>query len=211
MKVEKRWVLSWILAPLVAACGSMPVMSAGVEKSGIAEQDKFVELYVIAQKATVEGLEKISEALDLKDQAALLAAEAQALESGATKGGLAHTDTLINDSQKAVQAKLAEQKTISAEAKVTFGKGLIPYVVGVGATVAMKDPAAALIKRVNNASAFEKAVLVGRTRNTMAVATGLGAHLENLLQGARLIVEFARSNGIPVPADANKLLGTPAA
>jgi len=110
--------------------------SSSVDLSGA--QTSLLKQYVAASQSVLNANELMASALGLEDEVAKLKEDKKGLNSGATKGALKDSDKASSASQKAIMAKLKENPELSAEAKVTFAKGIVSLVDGVKKYSAMK-------------------------------------------------------------------------
>lgn len=187
--------------------------SASSSTNGLAaQQDQLVHAYVTADAETVQGQAKLAEALGLKDQAAKLNAEAKALQSGSTvtDDEVKQADTVINDAQPAIDAKLQQSQNLSDESKQTYGQGLLHLAVGVNDTVKLRGPATQFGAEISQKGASPQGWVSGgiflshfhKFQAGLYVAKHLPHHLGTVSNGLQNAISFAQNHGIPVPPDA---------
>ncbi|MGI4814590.1 MAG: hypothetical protein ACRYGG_14830, partial [Janthinobacterium lividum] len=101
-----------------------PAAAPGVDPS--VAQDQLVQAYVAANKNVLQSQVQMAAALGLKEESAKAQAAADALSSGATKGGLEDTQTTQSDVAKAITVKLRDKDApaLSDEAKKQFLSGM---------------------------------------------------------------------------------------
>jgi hypothetical protein len=176
------------------------------------QQEQLVRAYVAADIETLQGQARLAEALDLKDRAAKLDAEVKALSSGSTQSAdeLKKADTVINDAQPEIDAKLKQHDTLSKNAMASYGKGLEHLALGVVGTVKLKDEANTFQQSVqaqmSKASLQDRAALTSKLAGGTYVAGHLPGHLKGVTGGLQSAVSFAQNHGIPVPASATDVL-----
>jgi hypothetical protein len=188
--------------------GTNTSAQAGVDAS--ASQDQLVTTYVAASSETMLGQSKMADALGLKDQAAELAAKAEALKSCSTKDCISDSTTVSEGDQKKIDEAQAKSTDVTDAAKATFSDGLKHYGLGLAGTVALKNSAMNFQQsaqaQITSASLLDKMSVTKKLAVGTYVATNLPGHIANLGSGLKSAVSFAQSHGIPVPTDATAAL-----
>ncbi len=124
----------------------------------------------------------MADALGLKEQSAIASQNASALEAGELTGkdDMEKQITSNQEVSKAIDAKLAESKVLSAEGKSTFTKSLVPYGKGsVGMVISSK-------------TAIDKGKSVSKIKDPTAIAK-LGALISYAKRAPDLITSFVTS------------------
>lgn len=203
-------VLSVILGlslPLSAQAGLLDVVTKAATTSGggdsVAQQDALVNAYVSANKEVLMAQYKMANALGAKEAAALAKAEADALSSGATKDSLSKADAVqsdvsktITERQKVVGNKMDEaSKKEYAAGLSSLGKGLLQYAGMTPKFAAFKDS----LMTVSPTS-------LTKLNSGAYIVQSFPGNSKNLYNTLSSSVSFAKSNDIPVPADATKAL-----
>lgn len=196
-----------VAALALASAGAMAqfpsIPGMGGSKSGSApavDQDALVRSYVAADKDVLNANAKMAEALGLKDAAVSAKATADALGDGATKDNLSAADKAQSETTAAIQAKLKDNPTLDAQAKVTYGQGLALLGSGVLKYVAMKP-------QVTGIGSNPMALLGGGKAAAVAyIATSVPTNAANLSSALNNATSFAKSREIPVPSDATSAL-----
>lgn len=205
---------AFVLAPSVGVAQfKLPSIGGGSGSSSsgggdaVAQQDQLVKAYVAADKEVLVAQAKMADAVGLKERAAKLNAASEALGAGATKDSLEASETMQSEASQEIQAKLKDSnlqmdaagKKKFADALGSLGRGIVKY-------SNLKGPIAS----------FQSALTGGGAAGLMTAATKLAAgkyivtstpgHVKNLSDTLSTAVTFAKSNDIPVPADATAAL-----
>jgi len=196
-----------VMALALASAGAMAqfpsIPGMGGSKSGSApavNQDALVHSYVAANKDVLNANAKMAEALGLKDASVSAKATADALGDGATKDNLSTADKAQSDTTAAIQAKLKDNPTLDAQAKVTYGQGLALLGSGLLKYVAMKPQVTGISSNPMSMLSGGKAAAVGY------IATSVPTNAANLSSALNNATSFAKSRDIPIPADATSAL-----
>lgn len=166
-------------------------------------QDALVQGYVQANKSILIAQSKMASALGAKDAAAKAKAEADALNSGATVDNLNKADSVQSDVSKAISDRQADKsyKMDAASKKefsagmATLGKGLLQY--------------ALLAPKIQSFTAGLKSaspLAMAKLSSGIYIAKSLPSNASNLKTTLSSSIDYAKSNDIPVPADATKAL-----
>jgi len=169
-----------VMALALASAGAMAqfpsIPGMGGSKSGSApavNQDALVHSYVAANKDVLNANAKMAEALGLKD---------------------------ASETTAAIQAKLKDNPTLDAQAKVTYGQGLALLGSGLLKYVAMKPQVTGISSNPMSMLSGGKAAAVGY------IATSVPTNAANLSSALNNATSFAKSRDIPIPADATSAL-----
>jgi hypothetical protein len=173
---------------------------ASAESSG--QSTSLVSGFVAANKEVLMANSLMAEALGLKDQAATLKATSDALTDGATQGNLEDASKAVSTSTDAVAAAMAKQPKLDAASKTKYQAGVGRLGVGMLRYVALRGPAASFS---TNIKSFNPLALTN-LQSGVYVMTQLPSSISNLSTSLQNATAFAKSNNIPVPADATKAL-----
>lgn len=168
-------------------------------KSSGVTAEQLVKDYTQADIAVLTAQSRMLTALGKKDQAAKLDAQAAALTSGATKDGLSDSTKLQGESLKEIEDGWKTQNgKLDAEGKSKYAEGLGYLGQGVVKYVALKS----------SISGYKPSITsLGSSANAASyVVTTAPQQTTNLTSTLQKAIEFAKSNDIPVPADATAAL-----
>lgn len=206
-------ITALFLAPAVsiAQLPKIPSLGGGSSASGggdaAAQQDQLVRAYVGADKEVLTAQAKMADAVGLKDRAAQLQATSDALGAGATKENLEASETMQSEASQEIQAKLKDGNVkLDAAGKKKFSEGLGSLGRGIAKYATLKGPIAS----------FQSSLTGGGVAGALGAASKLNAgryivgstpgHVKNLSSTLSTAVSYAKSNDIPVPADATAAL-----
>ena len=176
---------------------------AGSGGDAMAQQDALVNSYVAANKEVLTAQYKMASALGASDAAALAKAEAAALGSGATVDSLSKADSVQSDVSKAItERQNAVGNTMDAAAKKEYASGLASLGKGVIQYAAMTTK----FNAFKNAIASVSPLALTKLSAGAYVVKTFPSNSSNLHKTLTQAVSFAKSNAIPVPADATSAL-----
>ena len=184
--------------PSIPGLGSKA--SSGSDMSG--DSDSLVRGYVAANKDVLNANSEMARALNLKDAAASSKATADALTEGSTKGNLEDANKAVSASTDAVAAEIAKGPKLDASSKAKFKDGMAKLGLGLLKYINLRQPAQAFSAGVQNASP----TVLPKLQSGLYVVSQLPAGLTNLTSSMKNAIAFAKSNDIPVPADATKAM-----
>lgn len=198
------------MATPYTATAQFSLPNLGALKSGGAsgdlsgQQTTLVKNFVAANVDVLKANVKMSEALGLKATAADAEAVAQQLSSGSTydKDSASKAATAVGDTGGAIAAKLAEKPTLDAEAKATYAQGLLSLAKGVAKFTGMGKDVNAMGNGLKNAPLTQLPSMGAATY----VVTKFPTSASEVVKALGNAVDFAKSNGIEVPAEATSLL-----
>jgi hypothetical protein len=166
------------------------------------QSTSLVSGFVSANKEVLMANSLMAEALGLKDEAATLKATSDALTDGATQGNLEDASKAVSTSTDAVAAAMAKQPKLDAASKAKYQSGVGRLGVGMLRYVALRGPAASFSSSIRS---FNPLALTN-LQSGVYVMTQLPTSISNLSTSLQNATAFAKSNDIPVPADATKAL-----
>jgi hypothetical protein len=198
---------------LPSALGGLTSSSAPATGSDAAvSQDALVRTFVSSQTEVLAAQQELALAYGLKDQAALIASEQQALTSGGvTEASQIQTSIQVSDNANAaIAAKQAEQATLSEEGKQHYAASLPHFVKGVAGT-------RQLVLEAGKFGASAKSAMAGGGLAGLAggmtklkagayVAKSTPSYSKQVFDAFRKTVSIGQSSGVKVPTDATKAL-----
>jgi hypothetical protein len=169
----------------------------------VAQQDKLVRAYVAANKEVLVAQSKMAEAVGLKESAAKLKSTADALGDGATKGNLSDADKIQSDSSKEISERLKDGNLkMDAQSQALYGSGMASLGLGVVKYVGMRPH---ITEFANTLKASPMLAATKLSAGAYVVANFPG-NAKNVYDTLSLSTAYAKSQDIPVPADATKAL-----
>ncbi len=172
----------------------------GADLSG--QQDALVRGYVAANKEVLSANALMAEALGLKGEAATSAATASSLTEGATKGALEESNKAVAASTNAVAAELAKQPVLDANSMALYSKGLLTLATGVTKFVGVGKNVGAMGSNLKSAPLTQ----LPKLQSAAYVVSNFPSSMGNVSDALKNAIAFARSQDIPVPADATAAL-----
>lgn len=168
------------------------------------QQTTLVKNFVAANVDVLKANSKMSEALGLKATAADAEAVAQQLSSGSTfdKDSASKAATAVGDTGGAIAAKLAEKPQLDAAAKATYAQGLLSLAKGVAKYTGLGKDVTSMGDGLKSAPLTQLPSLGGATY----VVSKFPTSTTEVVKALKNAVDFAKSNGIEVPAEATSLL-----
>ncbi|WP_297575892.1 hypothetical protein [uncultured Deefgea sp.] len=194
--------------PLSAQAGVFDLVSKATDSGSgggdaVAQQDELVNAYIAANKEVLLAQYKMANALGAKEAAALAKAEADALSSGATKDNLSKADTVQSDVSKAItERQKVVGNTMDEAAKKEYASGLGSLGKGVLKYAGMATKFSAFKSSLTSISPM----MLTKLNSGVYIVKSFPANSKNLYDTLGSSVSFAKSNDIPVPADATKAL-----
>jgi hypothetical protein len=215
MKFLSRATLAVLVSLPLAAMAQLPSLkglpglgalggggSSGGDVSG--QNDSLVRGYVAANKDVLLANAQMADALGLKDQAAASRATADALTEGATKGNLEDSSKAVSASTDAVAAEIAKGPKLDAASKSKYQAGMAQLGQGLLKYIALRGPAQAFSSSLQSASPM----MIPKLQSGVYIVSQLPTGLTNLASSMKNATAFAKSNDIPVPADATKAMAS---
>jgi hypothetical protein len=183
------------------ADAATPSTAQGVDPS--VAQDQLVQAYVAADKNVLQSQVQMASALGLKDESAKAQAAADALSSGATKGGLEDTQTTQSDVAKAITAKFQDKDApaLSDEAKKQFISGMAYLAKGAIGYGLLKDNVSTFKNSMSAMSPVALGMASTKLGAGLYVAKTVPTNAKNVYDALNGAVSFAKERGIPVPSD----------
>lgn len=187
---------------------SLPATGGSASTSdAAAQQDQLVNAYVGADKEVLAAQSKMADAVGLKDRAAQLQATSDALGAGATKESLEQSETMQSEASQEIQAKLKDGNTkLDAAGKKKFSEGLGLLGRGIAKYATLKGPIANFQSAVSGSGITGALGAASKLNAGRYIVTSTPGHVKNLSSTLSNAVSYAKSNDIPVPADATAAL-----
>ncbi|MGZ5772944.1 hypothetical protein [Ramlibacter sp.] len=183
---------------------SLPGKSSGGSQADLGgQQTALVKNFIAANVDVLKANAKMADALGLKGKAGDADATVQSLSSGATdKDSASKAATAVGDTGGAIAAKLAEKPQLDAAAKATYAAGLVHLVAGARKFSGMGKDVTDMSNGLKSASPMQLPSLGGATY----VVSNFPTSASNVTKALKNAIDFAKSNGIEVPADATSAL-----
>lgn len=176
--------------------GSKPA-SGGADLSG--QQTQLVRNYAAAGKDVLTANGHISDALGIKAQAV----NASATSDSMSASELEAQDKAISANAEAVSNALKSGASLKdGESKKKYAQGLLSLAIGLKKYVGMRTDAQNFANGLSSASPLQLPGL----QSGAYIAKSLPSNVSNLSGVLKNAVDFAKSNGVEVPADATSLL-----
>lgn len=168
------------------------------------QQTTLVKNFVAANVDVLKANAKMGEALGLKATAADAEAVIQQLSSGSTtdKDSASKAATAVGDSGGAIAAKLAEKPQLDAASKVIYTQGLLSLAKGVVRYTGLGKDVTAMGDGLKSVPL----TLLPSLGSATYVVSKFPTSTTEVLKALKNAVDFAKSNGIEVPAEATSLL-----
>lgn len=178
-----------------AQFGSLSKLAGGSAAASGVSAEQIVKNYVGGAQSVNKADVKMLRAVGLKDEADRAELQAKNLTEGATKDSLEEAAKVQTESSKALEAILKNQKVeMDAKSKQQFSDG-------------MADLARGLIQYVGmgkEAQSFKPSpAALGATNSALFVVKTLPDSIKTLGNSLKSSIEFAKTNNIPVPKEAN--------
>ena len=202
--------LSLGVSTIALAQFSMPSIPGMGKSAGAAtadlggQQDTLVKNFVAANKDVLNANSAMQAALGLQVDSVASKATADSLTEGATKDNLDAANKQLSVSTAAVAAELAKGPKLDAQSKATFGLGLVSLISGVSKYAGVAKNASDMGSSLSSAAPMQLLKL----QSAVFVVSKVPGSLATLTSALKNAVAFAKSNDIPIPADATQALAS---
>lgn len=172
-----------------------PALDAG---SLMDQQAELITQVSTALRSLSQAQQTMAEALGLKEQAAIAAANAADLEAGDLTGK-DDMEKKISSSQSvdaAIQEKLAEGGELGAEGRAKFAESLLPYGVGAVAMVGSAKKAGETAKAITGSRDPQIVRKLGQLESLIYFGRQAPTLLGTFASSSGSIIKFAQSNKI---------------
>lgn len=178
-----------------------------------AAQSEMLKKYVLSAVSISEAQLHLANAFKQNELADKIEAEKKALESGAVSPKDS-VNTIQQHSQELSNLmSQAENEGIKLdeESKAHYVKAILPYVLGLVGTNEVAKSAPGFLdsaqSAISSASLTQKLSVTNNLSEGMWLAKELPGFTKDLYDTTKLMLTFAKSNGVEVPEDATKALG----
>ncbi len=164
-----------------------------------AQQDSLVRTYVAAGKNVLSANGHMTDALGIKAKAINDAASSDAFSAKDIEA----QDKAISADSTAIAEALKSGATLKdEEAKAKYAQGLLSLAVGVKKYVDMSKEAQGFASGVSTVSPLQ----MGKLQSGVYIAKNLPGNVSNLTSVLKSAIDFARKNGVEVPAEATSIV-----
>jgi hypothetical protein len=184
--------------------------SAETMDSVLAQQDSLVKTYQSSLGDILSSQALLLEAYGIKEDAAKLRAEADAIEKGPlNKAQLEKATSLSADANEQVNAKMDEEKALSDEARGKYQQALLPYATGVAEMAKLTPDFQSFLQsasdQVKNAPLMEKRKVKKQLDVGMYLAKAAPGYITNVTTTTKRVVTFAKRQGVSKQTTDNAL------
>lgn len=177
--------------------GNKTSNSAGTDLGG--QQDQLTRNYVAAGKDVMTANGHLAEALGIKTQALNASATSDSLSASEIE----NQDKAISANATAVSEAMKSGASLKdSESKVKYTQGLISLVSGVKKYIGMRSDVQSFSSNLSSASPLQ----LPKLQSGAYIVKSLPTSVSNLSTVLKAAIDFAKRNGVEVPADATSLL-----
>lgn len=188
-----------MLGNVSGALGGKPANSGATGADVGAQQTQLVRTYVAAGKDVLTANGRMAEALGIKAQAVNDTATSDAFSASQLEA----QDKAISTDAASVSAALKSGATLKdSQAKAKYAQGLLALASGVRRYMGMGKDVQSFSSGLSSVSPLQ----LGSLQSGVYIVRNLPGNLSNLTDVLKSAVDFARTNGVEVPADATSLL-----
>lgn len=164
-----------------------------------AQQDALVRNYMAAGKDVLTANGQLAEALGIKAHAVDAAAKSDSVSAKDVEA----QDKAISAEAAVVSEELKKGAQLKDDAaKVKYAQGLLSLATGVKKYLGLRKDAQDFTSGMSSASPLQ----LGKLQAGAYVAKSLPTNISNLTGVLKSAVEFGKSNGVQIPADATSVL-----
>lgn len=187
------------LSGLMGSKSSGTSASASASADMGAQQDSLVRTYVAAGKNVLAASDQMTVALGIKAQSINAAASSDSLSAKDIEA----QDKAISADSAALSEALKSGATLKGEeAKAKYAQGLLSLAVGVKKYVDMGKEAQGFASNMSTVSPLQ----MGKLQSGVYIAKNLPGNVTNLTSVLKSAIDFARANGVEVPAEATSVI-----
>jgi hypothetical protein len=177
--------------------GNKAPAKAGADLGG--QQDQLTRNYVAAGKDVLIANGQLAEALGIKAQAINASATSDSLSAS----DIENQDKAISANATAVSDAMKSGATLKdSESKMKYSQGLITLVSGVKKYIGMRSDVQSFSSSLSSVSPMQLPKLQAGAYIVKSLPTSI-SNLSSVLKSA---IDFAKHNGVEVPADATSVL-----
>jgi hypothetical protein len=164
-----------------------------------AQQDSLVRTYVAAGNNVLTANVHMADALGVKAESIDAAAKSDSFSGS----NIEAQDKAISASSATVaEASKAGATLKDAEAKTKYAQGLLSLAMGVKKYMDMSKDAQGFASGVSSVSPLQ----MGKFQSGIYIAKNLPSNVTNLTETLKQAIDFARTNGVEVPAEATSVI-----
>jgi len=220
---NKKFVLASLIATLaisapVSADWTKAASLLGGNKSETAQsgafgaQDALVSKFLSSASLINEAQLTVAKSLKLDEVVAKHGAENQA-KKGMSVEQLTEENTALGQSLAEALTKASQDGLkLDEESKKLYLEALVQYASGLVETKGVVDTAPNFISSakdtIASASLTEKLTVTGKLEDGMYIAKEIPSYAKSIWETSQLMLSFAKSNEIEVPADATAAINT---
>jgi hypothetical protein len=172
-----------------------------------AAQDALVQRFARSQGYSVDAQIAFAEAFGLSDQVKLLEAERIAMSSGAADvSKMKKTQSVTENAQAAIDARLAEEPKLNDEARGHYADGLVSLLQAVNEGRSLPAEASSFSNGIAGGNALQIATLSRKMAAGAWVAKEVPGYVKGLYSSSKQAMTFARSNKVKLPPNADSML-----
>lgn len=179
------------------------------QNGAIESQNAFLAQFVSSSKTITDAQLLAAKSLNLDEMAAKIEAERKA-KDGQSIEQLKTAKETGSNLNSAIEKAMKDGVKLDADSKKLYLEALVQYSVGLVQTKSVVDSAPGFLSSakdtISSASMTEKLSVTGKLEDGMYVAKEIPAYAKSLWDTSNLMISFAKSNDIEVPADATKAL-----
>jgi hypothetical protein len=195
--------------PKLPGTGSKSAPAVNIEDA-LSMQNDLMKAYTNGVKYNLEANSIMGDALNLKEEAANLKADAQGVDGTNVKDLKARVAKTKNATLK-IENAMASNKELSSEAKKKVAKSFIPLAASLVSYKVAADKSVSALENaksvIENAPMTEKLSAKSKLDPILTIAPSVPGDLADVLSMTNNYVKFAKSNGIEVPKDLSAALG----
>lgn len=173
-----------------------------------AMQEQVVQQYITASTHVNGAQILMAEAFGLSDQAAMLAAEQEALKNGSVsdQDSLERNKEVTENANAAILEKIEAGEMLDASGKDKFQGGIVLFFSGLYETKKVIDEGGKFVESskgaIGSASFMDKAKLVQKLSAGTYIMKEIPGHAKSLFDSSKMMMTYANDNDIDIPDDA---------
>jgi len=184
--------------------------SAETMDSVLAQQDSLVKTYQSSLGDILSSQALLLEAYGMKEDAAKLRSEAEALAKGPLdKAQISKFTGSSEDVNKSINAQIDKQKALTAEGRKKYQQALLPYATGVAKMAKLAPEFKSFLKSASGQ--LKSASLMGKLKVKKQLDVGIylakatPGYLSNVASTTKKVVTYAKKQGVSKKAADNAL------
>jgi hypothetical protein len=166
------------------------------------QQDALVRNFVGAGQQVLNAQARLAGALNLKTESAKAEETARQMSGGATQGGVKDSEKVVADTNGAIAAALARKPVLDANAKAQYAEGLARLVdSGIKYAGLGKD-----VTSMGTGLKGASPLALAKLSDAAFIVSKFPGSASELVKTVKAAIEFAKDQGIPVPANSGDLM-----